>query len=160
MQKIVPCLWFNDNAEEAVKLYTSIFKKSKVGNIARFSDAGAKASGRPAGSVMTISFEIEGQKFLALNGGPIFQFTPAISLIVNCKTQKEIDRLWNKLSADPKSEQCGWLKDKFGISWQIVPKMLGKVMAGRDTKKAERIMKAILGMKKPNLKKLKEAARQ
>src|SRR5688572_10461077 len=118
MQKITPCLWFDDNAEEAVKFYKSIFKKSKVGKTARYDEAGAKVSGQPKGSVMTIEFEIEGQKFLALNGGPIFKFTEAVSFIVHCKTQAEVDYYWKKLCAGGKEVQCGWLKDKFGMSWQ------------------------------------------
>jgi predicted 3-demethylubiquinone-9 3-methyltransferase (glyoxalase superfamily) len=156
MQKITPCLWFDSNAEEAVKLYVSTFKKSKIKKVTRYGEAAANASGRPKGSVLTIIFQIEGQEFMALNGGPIFKFTPAISLIVNCDTQKEIDRIWEKLSADKQSEQCGWMKDKFGVSWQIVPKDLGKLMTG---KKSEAVMKALLQMKKLDIKKLKQASR-
>jgi predicted 3-demethylubiquinone-9 3-methyltransferase (glyoxalase superfamily) len=158
MQKITPCLWFDDNAEEAVKFYTSIFKNSRVKDVTRYGEAGAKASGRPKGSVMTISFELEGQEFLALNGGPVFTFSPAISLMVNCKTQREINELWERLSADDGAEQCGWLKDKFGVSWQIVPTVIGKMMA--DTKKSERVMKAVLRMKKLDMDILQEAYRQ
>src|SRR6266540_2464395 len=121
MQRITPCLWFDDTAEEAVKFYVSIFKNSKIGRIARYGEAGAKVSGRPKGSVMTVTFRLDGQEFMALNGGPFFKFTEAISFIVNCKTQKEVDELWEKLSAGGRKGQCGWLKDKYDLSWQIVP---------------------------------------
>jgi predicted 3-demethylubiquinone-9 3-methyltransferase (glyoxalase superfamily) len=157
MQKIVPCLWFNDNAEEAVTFYTSVFKGSKIKNVARYSADSANASGRPKGSVMTISFKIEGQDFLALNGGPVFSFTPAISLIVNCKNQKKIDRIWKALSADPGAERCGWLRDRFGVSWQIVPSLIAKTMGGKDREKADRLIKALLPMKKLDVKALKKA---
>ena len=159
MQRIVPCLWFNDNAEEAVKFYTSIFKKSKITKIARYGEAGARASGRPKGSVMTIGFVLEGQEFLALNGGPVFTFSPAISLIVNCTTQRELDRLWTRLSADRRAEQCGWLKDRFGVSWQIVPAILGDLVQGKDADRSERVMAALMGMKKLDITALKRAAR-
>jgi predicted 3-demethylubiquinone-9 3-methyltransferase (glyoxalase superfamily) len=157
MQKITPCLWFDDNAEEAVKFYTSIFKNSRVKQVSRYGEAGAKVSGRPKGSVMTIAFELEGQDFLALNGGPVFTFSPAISLMVNCKTQKEIDELWEQLSADADAEQCGWLKDKFGVSWQIVPAIMTKMDADKDAKKADRVMQAVLRMKKLDIKTLEKA---
>lgn len=157
MEKITPCLWFDDNAEEAVDFYVSIFKNSRIKKVARYGEAGAKASGRPTGSVMTISFQLEGQDFLALNGGPVFIFTPAISLMVNCKTQKEIDELWKKLSADPDAEQCGWLRDKFGVSWQIVPAIIGKMVADEDTKRADRVMQAVLQMKKLDIQTLEKA---
>lgn len=157
MEKITPCLWFDDNAEEAVEFYVSIFKNSRIKKVARYGDAGAKASGRPTGSVMTISFQLEGRDFLALNGGPVFTFTPAISLMVNCKTQKEIDELWKKLSADPDAEQCGWLRDKFGVSWQIVPAIIGKMVADEDTKRADRVMQAVLQMKKLDIQTLEKA---
>src|SRR6266496_1745533 len=119
MQKITPFLWFDDNAEEAVKFYTSIFKNSKIGKIARYGEAGEKAAGRPAGSVMTVEFQIEGQEFVALNGGPVFKINEAISFVVNCRTQAELDRYWKKLCAGGKAVQCGWLKDRYGVSWQI-----------------------------------------
>src|SRR5947209_513855 len=119
MHKITPCLWFDNQAEEAVNFYVSIFKNSKVGSIARYGEAGAKVSGRPKGSVMTVTFEIEGQEFLALNGGPHFKFTEAVSFIVNCATQEEIDRMWEKLSKGGEKGRCGWLKDKYSLSWQI-----------------------------------------
>ena len=121
MQKITPCLWFDDKAEEAAKFYVSIFKNSKLGKITRYGEAGAEVSGRPKGSVMTVTFETRGQEFMALNGGPHFKFTEAISFLVNCETQEEIDEMWEKLSAGGEKGQCGWLKDKYGLSWQIVP---------------------------------------
>jgi predicted 3-demethylubiquinone-9 3-methyltransferase (glyoxalase superfamily) len=157
MQKITPFLWFNDNAEEAVKFYTSIFKKSKIGKIARYDEAGEKVAGRPAGSVMTIEFEIEGQDFIALNGGPHFKFNEAVSFVVSCKTQTEVDYYWNKLSAGGKEVQCGWLKDKFGLSWQIVPTILGELMSDKDPVKSQRVMEAMLKMVKLDINKLKAA---
>ena len=157
MQRITPFLWFNDNAEEAVKFYTSIFKKSKIGKIARYDEAGEKAAGRPAGSVMTIEFEIEGQDFIALNGGPHFKFNEAVSFVVSCKTQTEVDYYWNKLSAGGKEVQCGWLTDKFGLSWQIVPTILGELMSDKDPVKSQRVMGAMLKMVKLDINKLKAA---
>lgn len=159
MPKITPFLWFNDNAEEAVKFYKSIFKKSKIGKIARYDKAGEKAAGRPAGSVMTVEFEIEGQKFIALNGGPIFKFTEAVSFVVNCKTQAELDHYWKKLSAGGEEVQCGWIKDKFGLSWQIVPTILGELMSSKDAAKSQRVMEAMLKMVKLDIKKLQTAAK-
>jgi predicted 3-demethylubiquinone-9 3-methyltransferase (glyoxalase superfamily) len=155
--KIAPCLWFNDNAEEAVDFYVSVFKNSKIKKIARYGEAAAKASGRPKGTVMTIVFELDGQEFMALNGGPHFTFSPAISLRVDCKTQKEIDSLWKKLSADKSVEQCGWLKDRYGVSWQIVPTVIGRMMQNRNSEKRERVMKAILQMKKLDIQTLRRA---
>src|ERR1043165_1432548 len=131
VQKITPFLWFNDNAEKAVKFYTSIFKKSKIGKIACYNKAGEKAAGRPAGSVMTVEFQIEGQDFVALNGGPVFKINESISFVVSCKTQAEVDYYWKKLSAGGKEVQCGWLKDKFGVSWQIVPTVLGELLSSK-----------------------------
>ena len=157
MQKITPFLWFNDDAEEAVKFYSSIFKNSKIRKIARYDKAGEKAAGRPAGSVMTIEFEIEGQEFIALNGGPHFKFTEAVSFVVSCKTQSEVDYYWKKLSAGGKEVQCGWLKDKFGLSWQIVPTILGELMSDKDPAKSERVMEAMLKMVKLDINKLKAA---
>jgi predicted 3-demethylubiquinone-9 3-methyltransferase (glyoxalase superfamily) len=157
MQRITPFLWFNDNAEEAVKFYTSIFKKSKIGKIARYDEAGEKAAGRPAGSVMTIEFEIEGQDFIALNGGPHFKFNEAVSFVVSCKTQTEVDYYWNKLSAGGKEVQCGWLTDKFGLSWQIVPTILGELMSDKDPVKSQRVMEAMLKMVKLDINKLTAA---
>jgi len=160
MQKITPFLWFDDNAEEAVKFYISIFKNSKIGKIARYDEAGEKASGRPKGSVMTVEFELEGQEFVALNGGPHFKFTEAISFVVNCETQEEVDYYWEKLSAGGKEVQCGWLKDKYGLSWQIVPTVLGELLGDKDAAKAQRVMDAMLKMVKLDIKKLKQAAKQ
>ena len=157
MQKITPFLWFNDNAEQAVKFYTSIFRKSELLKTTRYSEA---ASGRPKGSVMTVEFELEGQRFVALNGGPHFKFTEAISFVVNCQTQAEIDYFWRKLSAGGEAVQCGWLKDKFGVSWQIVPAVLGELLNDKDPAKSQRVMKALLNMVKLDISKLKEAARQ
>ncbi len=160
MQKITPFLWFNDQAEEAVKFYTSIFKNSRIGKIARYDKAGEKAAGRPAGSVMTVEFQLEGQEFLALNGGPHFKFTEAISFVVNCKTQAEVNRFWKKLSAGGQEVQCGWLKDKYGLSWQIVPTVLGGLLTDKDAVKSQRVMEAMLKMVKLDIKKLKQAAKQ
>jgi predicted 3-demethylubiquinone-9 3-methyltransferase (glyoxalase superfamily) len=159
MQKITPCLWFNDNAEEAVKFYVSIFKNSKIKTVTHYSEAASNASGRPKGTVMTILFELERQEFLALNGGPRFTFSPAISLIVNCTTQREIDKFWEKLSADKAAEQCGWLKDKFGVSWQIVPTIIKRMMQDKDPTKANCVMQAILQMKKLDIRALQQAYR-
>lgn len=157
MPTISPCLWFNDNAQDAVDFYISAFKNSRIKSIARYGEAAARASGRPKGSVMTILFELEGQEFMALNGGPHFTFSPAISLRVDCKTQKEIDDLWKKLSADETAGQCGWLKDRFGVSWQIVPTILARMMQDKDGGKSERVMKAILQMKKLDIQTLRRA---
>ncbi len=153
MQKITPFLWFNDQAEEAAKYYTKIFKNSKIKSIARYGDAGPGLKG----SVMTASFEIDGQEFVALNGGPIFTFTPAISFVVNCRTQAEVDRFWEKLSEGGEKGQCGWLKDKYGVSWQIVPTILEKLVADRDREKSNRVMLAMLRMTKIDIAALKEA---
>lgn len=158
MQKITPFLWFNDNAEEAVKFYTSIFKNSKILKIARYGEEGEKVSGRPKGSVMTVAFQLEGQKFLALNGGPQFKFTEAVSFVVNCKTQAEVDRYWRKLSAGGKEVQCGWLKDKYGLSWQIVPTILAELLSDKDAAKSQRVMQAMLKMVKLDIKKLQQAS--
>jgi len=159
MQKITPFLWFDDQAEEAVKFYTSIFKNSGIGKIARYDKAGEKASGRRAGSVMTVEFQLEGQEFLALNGGPHFKFTEAVSFVVSCKTQAEVDRFWKKLSAGGQEVQCGWLKDKYGLSWQIVPTVLGELLSNKDAAKSQRVMEAMLKMVKLDIKKLRQAAK-
>ncbi len=154
MQKITPFLWFNDNAEEAMNFYTSIFKNSKILSVNRYGE-GAPV---PAGTVMTATFQLEGQEFMALNGGPHFKFTEAISLFVNCETQAEVDELWAKLTADGGEEsQCGWLKDKFGLSWQIIPSALGEALGNPDPAKAQRAMQAMLQMKKIDIQKLKDA---
>jgi predicted 3-demethylubiquinone-9 3-methyltransferase (glyoxalase superfamily) len=157
MSKITPCLWFDDNAEEAVKFYTSIFKNSKIGSISRYGDAAAKAAGRPKGSVLTIMFQLNGQDYMALNGGPIFKFSEAVSLMVNCENQDELDYYWNKLSegGDPRSQQCGWLKDKFGLSWQIVPAKMAEW--AKDPARFERVMAALLPMKKLDIGALQKA---
>jgi predicted 3-demethylubiquinone-9 3-methyltransferase (glyoxalase superfamily) len=159
MQKISPFLWFNDNAESAVKFYTSIFKKSKILTVTRYEAAGANASGRTEGSVMTIEFELEGQRFVALNGGPHFKFTEAVSFVVYCKTQAELDKFWKKLSAGGKESQCGWLKDKFGLSWQIIPANLKELLGGKDPAQTQRVMQAIFQMQKLDIKTLKNAAK-
>ncbi len=159
MQKITPFLWFNNNAEEAVKFYTSIFKNSKTGRIARYSESAEKVARRPAGSVMTIEFKLNGQDFVALNGGPEYKFNESISFVVNCETQREIDRYWEKLSRGGKKVQCGWLKDKYGISWQIVPTILAKLAADQDAAKVDRVMQAMLKMVKLDIKKLQAAAK-
>lgn len=160
MQKITPCLWFDSQAAEAAKFYVSIFKKSKIRNMTRYGEAGAEVSGRPKGSVMTVTFEIEGQEFVALNGGPHFTFSEAISLMVKCETQKEIDEMWEKLSHGGEEGQCGWLKDKYGLSWQIVSPEWDEMLQDKDVKKSERVMKAILQMTKPDIKTLKQAYEQ
>jgi predicted 3-demethylubiquinone-9 3-methyltransferase (glyoxalase superfamily) len=157
MQKITPFLWFDKKAEEAAKFYVSIFRNSKIGDISRYGDAGAEVSGRPKGTVMVVTFQLDGQEFLALNGGPQFKFTEAISLVVNCETQQEIDGLWEKLSEGGAKNQCGWLKDKYGLSWQIVPTVMGKLMQDKDAAKANRVMKAMLQMHKIDIKLLKQA---
>ena len=157
MQKITPCLWFDNQAEEATKFYASIFKNSKIGNVTRYGEAGATVSGRPKGSVMTVTFEIEGQEFVALNGGPHFKFSEAISLMVKCETQKEIDEVWGKLSHGGEVGPCGWLKDKYGLSWQIVSPEWSEMLRDKDVEKSERVMKAILQMTKPDIKAIKQA---
>ena len=157
MQKIAPFLWFDDKAEEAAKFYTSIFKNSKILSITRYGEEGAKAAGRPAGSVMTVVFKLEGQEFIALNGGPVFTFSPAISFVVNCKTQKEVDELWEKLSEGGEKGQCGWLKDRYGVSWQVVPTVLGEMLQDKDPKKSKRVMEAMLKMDKIDIQTLKQA---
>jgi predicted 3-demethylubiquinone-9 3-methyltransferase (glyoxalase superfamily) len=156
MQKITPFLWFDGNAEEAVNFYTSIFKNSKILNVARYGEAGPG----PAGSVMTATFQLQGQEFMALNGGPMFKFTEAISFLINCETQEEVDELWEKLSAGGEKSRCGWLKDKFGLSWQIVPTALGVMMQDKDPQKSKRVMKAMLQMDKIDIKKLRQAYEQ
>lgn len=157
MQKITTFLWFDDKAEEAANFYVSIFKNSKLGDISRYGEAGAQAAGRPKGSVMTVEFTLDGQEFVALNGGPYFKFTEAISLVVNCETQEEVDHFWTKLSEGGEEVQCGWLKDKYGLSWQVTPIVLGEMMQDKDPEKAERAMKAMLKMKKLDIATLKQA---
>ena len=153
MQKITPFLWFDDKAEEAAKFYVSIFKNSKIVSIARYGDEGPG----PKGSVMTVAFQLNGQEFIALNGGPRFTFSEAVSFVVNCETQEEIDQLWEKLSEGGAKVQCGWLKDKYGLSWQIVPAVLGKMMQDKDAGKSGKVMKAVLQMEKLDIKTLERA---
>jgi predicted 3-demethylubiquinone-9 3-methyltransferase (glyoxalase superfamily) len=157
MQKITPFLWFDNNAEEAAKFYTSIFKNSKIGKISRYGKEGHEVHGMPAGTVMTVEFEIDGQKFIALNGGPQFKFTQAISFSVDCKTQKEVDTFWEKLTEGGEEGACGWLKDKYGLSWQINPTILGELLQDKDRKKAGRVMTAMLKMKKIDIDTLRKA---
>lgn len=157
MQKIMPCLWFDQQAEEAVNFYVSLFKNSKIVNVARYDDASAQASGQPKGSVMTVTFQLDGQEFMALNGGPAFKFTEAISFIVNCETQEEVDRLWSQLTAGGAEVECGWLKDKYGLSWQIVPTILEELLSDPDPAKAQRVMQAMLKMKKLDIAGLRRA---
>jgi predicted 3-demethylubiquinone-9 3-methyltransferase (glyoxalase superfamily) len=158
MQKITPFLWFDGQAEDAVNFYTSLFKNSKVGRILRYMEQTAEKTGRPVGSVLTVEFEIEGQKFVALNGGPQFKFNESVSFVVNCETQEEVDYFWEKLIADGGEEsQCGWLKDKFGVSWQVTPTVLIDMLHDKDPEKEERVMNAMLEMQKIEISKLKAA---
>lgn len=162
MQKVTPFLWFDNQAEEAADFYVSVFsakggKKSKVVSVARYGEEGAKISGRPKGTAMTVTFQLEGQEFIALNGGPLFKFTEAVSFLVNCETQGEVDRLWEKLSEGGEKGQCGWLKDKYGLSWQIVPTALGEMLQDKDPRKSERVMKALLQMRKIDIEGLRRA---
>lgn len=154
MQKISPFLWFDRQAEEAVDFYVSIFKNSRKGRVTRYGDAGPGTKD----AVMSVMFELEGQQFMALNGGPLFSFTPAISFFVNCETQAEVDELWSKLSAGGKTQQCGWLTDKFGLSWQIIPKALGDLLAHPDAAKSQQVMQAMLRMEKIDIAALQQAA--
>src|SRR5713226_10585420 len=159
VQKITPCLWFDDRAEEAVEFYTSIFENSKIVNVARYGEAGHDVHGKPAGTVMTVAFELDGLAFTALNGGPMFKFNEAISFQVNCETQEEVDYYWDKLSegGDERAQQCGWLKDKYGVSWQVVPTVLPKLLNDPDPAKSQRAMTAMLQMKKLDIDALKRA---
>lgn len=160
MQKITPFLWFDDQAEEAVNFYTSIFKNSKIGSVSRYSDEAANVSGRPKGSVMVVKFQIDGQEFMALNGGPHFKFTEAISFVVNCETQAEVDALWEKLSAGGQKSRCGWLKDKYAVSWQIVPTVLAKLMGTANPEQSKRMMQAVMQMDKLDIRALEQAYEQ
>jgi predicted 3-demethylubiquinone-9 3-methyltransferase (glyoxalase superfamily) len=153
MQKITPFLWFNDNLEEAMNFYVSIFKNSRIVSVSRYGEAGPG----PKGTAMGATFELDGQQFLALNGGPHFSFTPAISMFVNCETQDEIDDLWEKLSAGGEKSRCGWLKDKFGLSWQIVPSSLGEMLQDKNPEKSKNTMQAMLQMNKLDIAKLRQA---
>jgi predicted 3-demethylubiquinone-9 3-methyltransferase (glyoxalase superfamily) len=159
-QRIAPCLWFDDQAEEAAKFYTGIFRGSKITQVSRYGEAGREVHGRPVGSVMVVAFELDGQAFTALNGGPVFKFNEAISLQISCETQAEVDHFWEKLSAggDPQAQQCGWLKDRYGVSWQIIPSILPELMADPDPAKSARAMEAMLKMKKIDIATLKRAA--
>jgi len=156
-QKITPFLWFDDKAEEGAKFYTSIFKNSKVGKITRYDEEAAETTGRPADSVMTLEFELEGQQFVALNGGPMFKFTEAISFVVNCETQQEVDYYWSKLASGGEESRCGWLTDQFGLSWQVVPVVLIEMLSDKDTAKAKRVMHAMLQMDKIDIPTLEKA---
>jgi predicted 3-demethylubiquinone-9 3-methyltransferase (glyoxalase superfamily) len=155
-QRVTPFLWFDGQAEEAARFYTSIFENSKIRATSRYDDETAKAAGRPPGTVMTVDFVLDGQEFVALNGGPAFHFTEAISLVVNCDTQAEIDHFWSRLSAGGQEVQCGWLKDKFGLSWQVSPRMLNDLLTG-DPERAKRVMAKVMTMKKLDLAALKSA---
>jgi predicted 3-demethylubiquinone-9 3-methyltransferase (glyoxalase superfamily) len=159
IQKITPCLWFDNQAEEAARFYTAIFANSKIVSITRYGAAGHEVHGRPAGTVMTVAFELNGQAFTALNGGPMFSFNEAISFQVNCDTQEEVDYYWEKLSTggDEKARQCGWLKDKYGVSWQVVPTVLPQMLIDSPSEKSERVMKSMLKMKKIDIEELKRA---
>jgi len=159
VQPITPCLWFDNQAEEAARYYTGIFKNSKIGTISRYTEAGREVHGRPPGTVMVVAFELDGQPFTALNGGPLFKFNEAISFQIMCRTQEEVDHYWNKLTAsgDEKAQQCGWLKDKYGVSWQVVPTVLVEMMSDPDKEKSWRAMEAMLQMKKLDIAELKRA---
>jgi predicted 3-demethylubiquinone-9 3-methyltransferase (glyoxalase superfamily) len=159
MQRITPCLWFDDRAEEAARFYVSIFKNSRITHTSHYGEEGAKVACRPKGSVLTVAFELDGQSFTALNGGPLFKFNEAVSFQVNCKTQEDVDYYWAKLSegGDPKAQQCGWLKDKYGVSWQVVPTVVIELLSGADAARSERVTKALLKMKKLDIKTLQQA---
>ncbi|MHB1225803.1 MAG: VOC family protein [Gemmatimonadaceae bacterium] len=159
LQKITPCLWFADEAEEAARYYTEIFPNSRITRVTRYSDAGTDIHHRPAGSVMEVAFELDGQAFTALNGGPVFTFNEAVSLQVNCATQEEIDHYWERLSesGDPNAQHCGWLKDRYGLSWQVIPDFMDEMFADAESPGAKRAMTAILGMKKIDIAGLREA---
>jgi predicted 3-demethylubiquinone-9 3-methyltransferase (glyoxalase superfamily) len=157
LQRITPFLWFDSQAEEAANFYVSIFKNARIREASRYDEAASKAAGRPKGSVMTVAFELDGQEFIALNGGPMFKFTEAISFVVNCETQAEVDHYWDKLTAGGQEVQCGWLKDRFGVSWQVVPTVLTELLQDKDPEKAKRVMAAMLQMKKLSIDGLKRA---
>jgi predicted 3-demethylubiquinone-9 3-methyltransferase (glyoxalase superfamily) len=159
LQRITPCLWFDDQAEAAAGFYTSIFRNSKIVNVSRYGEAGREVHGKPAGTVLTVAFELDGQTFTALNGGPVFTFNEAISFQINCDTQEEVDYYWGQLSkgGDEKAQQCGWLKDKYGVSWQVVPRVLVEMISDPDPVKAGRAMTVMLHMKKIDIGSLKRA---
>ena len=158
MQKIVPNLWFDSEAEEAARFYVSIFPNSKIGTVTHYGEEAAKIAGRPKGSVLTVEFELDGNPFVALNGGPVFKFNESISFIVNCEAQEEVDRFWNALLEGGQPQQCGWLKDRYGLSWQIVPTVISRLLADRDPVRRERVMKALLQMQKLEIEGLTRAA--
>jgi predicted 3-demethylubiquinone-9 3-methyltransferase (glyoxalase superfamily) len=158
MHKIVPTLWFDDRAEEAAQFYASVFKNASIGNVARYGNEGTDITGKPAGTVMTAEYELEGQPFLALNGGPQFKFSEAVSFMINCDDQSEVDYFWEKLSEGGEEGPCGWLKDKYGLSWQVVPIELGDLLSDPDREKADRVMKAMLQMHKIDIAALRQAA--
>ena len=159
IQRITPCLWFDDQAEEAANFYTGIFRSSKIVNIARYGEAGREIHGRPAGSVMTVAFELDGQPFTALNGGPVFKFNEAVSFQVFCASQDEVDHYWDRLKqgGDPAAQQCGWLKDRFGVSWQIIPQVLIDMIGDPDARKSQRVFSEMLTQKKLEIEPLKRA---
>jgi predicted 3-demethylubiquinone-9 3-methyltransferase (glyoxalase superfamily) len=159
IQKITPCLWFDDQAEAAAKFYTAIFNNSKIVSMTRYGEAGHEVHGRPAGTVMTVAFELDGHAFTALNGGPMFKFNEAVSFQVSCETQEELDYYWARLSegGDREAQQCGWLKDKYGASWQVIPNVLLEMLTNPDSKKSQRVMKSMLQMKKIDIEELKRA---
>lgn len=159
IRPITPCLWYDDQAEEAARLYTAVFPNSRITKVLRYGEAGHEVHGRPAGSVMTVSFELDGQPFTALNGGPLFRFNEAVSFQILCETQAEIDHYWAKLSegGDARAQQCGWLKDRFGVSWQVTPRVLIDMLADPDPVKSQRAMQALLAMKKLDIAALEKA---
>lgn len=159
IQKITPCLWFDDQAEQAVAFYAGIFSNSRIVDISRYGEAGYEIHGKAAGTVMTVAFELDGQRFTALNGGPVFKFNEAVSFQINCDTQQDVDHYWSKLSdgGDDKAQQCGWLKDKYGLSWQVVPAVLVEMLMDPDVEKSQRVMAAMLQMKKIDIDALKRA---
>src|SRR5262245_351400 len=157
MQKITPFLWFEGNAEEAANFYTSVFKNAKITTLTRYSEEASKVSGIPAGTVMTAVFQLDGLEFIALNGGPLFKLTEAISFVISCQSQAEVDHFWEKLSAGGKKSRCGWLTDKFGVTWQIHPTVLGQMLQDKDTAKSKRVMQAMLQMDKIDIQRLKQA---
>jgi predicted 3-demethylubiquinone-9 3-methyltransferase (glyoxalase superfamily) len=159
IQRITPCLWFDDQAEQAVEFYLSIFANSRIVSLSRYGEAGQEVHGRPPGSVMAVAFELDGQAFTALNGGPVFTFNEAISLQVNCQDQAQVNHYWDRLSVggDPAAQQCGWLKDRYGLSWQIVPSVLAQLLGDPDAGKSQRVMTALLQMKKLDIAELQRA---
>jgi len=160
LQRVRPCFWFDDRAEEAVAFYTMIFPDSSIGRVVRYTKEGAEVAGRPAGSVMSIAFQLDGQDYTALNGGPLFKFSEALSLAIHCETQAEVDHYWERLGegGDPKAQQCGWLKDQFGVSWQVVPTLLPRLLGDMDPERARRTATAMFKMKKLDIEALRAAA--